>query len=613
MRASPFRTTLTILAVLLTAQSLPAQVTRHYKVVALQGDPANIAGTDATIGIVGVDPRIGPNGDVVFGGFVANNGAANYAIWSGPPREPQPVAVQGDVAPGRPGETLDVFFGSSAASYWILENGAVGFHARVAPTRDEGYWLGRPGAVEEVAIVGNAVPGIPDATFKSFPGLRFLANGQSEVMVQGTIEGGTVTTANDTALWIGQPGALEILAREGSPAPGTPGANFKALTFSEFSLNAVGDYCLTADVTGSINQNEVLFAGPSPGFTKVLREGELIGPRGGEFWKNFGKPRLNNDGTILFEHSPPGDPRAFFTRTSARAITQIAAELDAPPGAPDAEFDKFFFSKPALAGNDYAGFNAGLGPDANFDKDGTWITHRGTTELVARKGDPVPGLPGQNFTQFQPWNAHRAPAINASGTAIIRAQTNAGVNGIWRWKDGDLQLLMAVGDIMDLGSGDLRRVADFSVQLGSGGQSGVPSGFNDCGQLVFRVSFNSGALGTAIMMIEDVEDCDGDGVDSLLEEAFGGDPFDRTDGPSVLPRIYREGAQFIVSYFRKDLTLFNYEIEKSVDLQSWQKVSPVLVRIANQDGVPPGTERVDTRHALAPNTAHYFRVRVTRK
>ena len=56
MRVSPFRTTLTILAVLVASQFLSAQVTRHYKIVALQGDPAKIAGADATIGIVGVDP-----------------------------------------------------------------------------------------------------------------------------------------------------------------------------------------------------------------------------------------------------------------------------------------------------------------------------------------------------------------------------------------------------------------------------------------------------------------------------------------------------------------------------------------------------------------------------
>lgn len=606
-----------LLCGVIVGEDLPGQETRHYKVVALQGEPAGSAGRNAVYGIFGVDPRIGPNGHVVFGGFVNNNGAANYAIWTGLPGEIRALAVQGDEVPGRSEETLDVFFGSSGAPYWICDDGSVGFQARLSPSNDVGYWLGMPGALEEVAITNNPVPGVPGATFKAIPpGLGFLANGESEVMLKGTMQGGGTTPENDTAVWAGTPGELEILAREGDQAPGLPSAvRFSDLNFthlsSQMSLNSRREYCLSAGIeTGSPGNNRALFVGSRSGFTKVLQKGDRI-PGHESLWASFDKPRLNNVGTVFFEDSPLGGARSFFTREASGAVYLAAREQENPPGDRTATWDQFFFSKPALGGNNQVAFNAGLAPGANFDKDGTWVSSGAVTRLVARVGDDAPGFPGQSFTEFQWINFHRAPAVNSRGTVIFRAKTSGGADAMWRWRDGESALLLAVGDFLDLGGGDVRRVADFSVKLGSGGQSGEPSAFNDCGQLVFRAAFNSGGLGTAVILIEDVGDCDGDGVDGLLEEAFGGDPHDPSDGAGVLPRVRKDGAELVLVFLRRTDDSFTYGVERSGSLRTWQPSGLVPVIAADQSGVPDGAERVEVAIPLA-GSADHLRVRVTR-
>ena len=135
---------------------------------------------------------------------------------------------------------------------------------------------------------------------------------------------------------------------------------------------------------------------------------------------------------------------------------------------------------------------------------------------------------------------------------MFRATTMGGEDGLWSWQaGGSPELLLARGDFLDLGRGDVRRVADFAVKLGSGGQSGEPSALNDCGQLVFKAVFNSGALGTAVMMIEDINDCDGGGLRSVLEEAFGGDLSDPADDQRVLPVVERTPGGAVLQFFQR--------------------------------------------------------------
>jgi hypothetical protein len=346
--------------------------------------------------------------------------------------------------------------------------------------------------------------------------------------------------------------------------------------------------------------------------TAILRKGDAIShpSLSGLTWGAFDKPRLNNAGSLLFESSPmPGGTRSFFLRHADGRIDLIAEENAVAPGSGGTTWRHLFFSKPILSGNNFVAFNAGLDPAPNFDRDGIWFARHGTTNLVVHKGESAAGLPGQTFNEFQWHTTHRGPAVTSNGAVVFRARTNTGTDGLWLWQAGHSRLLLQVGDFLALGNGDVRRVADFSVKLESGGQSGEPSCLNDRGELVFRAAFNTGALGTAIIMIRNVLDRDSDGVDNLLEEAFGGDPDDSSDGRSLLPVVESDGTTLELTFLRRTDGSFTYTVEASGDLAHWSALGAAPLLTADQSELPPLTERVAV--TLRINGASYLRVRVT--
>jgi hypothetical protein len=601
----------TIAAVSLLAGASPAQTTRSYPVVALQGEAAPSISPTATYGIVGIQPRIGPNGHIVFGSSVTN-GTGNYAILTGLPGAIAKLAVSNDPTPGRPGETLDIFNTSSSAPNWICEDGNAAFMTKTQPSGDNGIWMGKPGNLQAVAIANHAAPGIPDATFADASSFLFQTNGAGHLALRGFLQGPGITSSNDSAVWVGKVGDLSLVAREGSPAANLgPGVIFNDFTFSTFSLNSHGQLCLVAGVsTHPLTANTSLFLGNRNGLTKILQKGEAIAGFPGLSWDALLKPHHNDDGAFLIDSTPiPGGKRSLFTRANNGTVTRIAEETAIAPGAGSQTWANFFSSDPSLAGNNQAVFGAGLNPGANSDRDGIWIVSNGSPRLVAKKGDAAPGLVGQTFVSFTSDN--QAPAVNKHGMVVFQGATNTGVNGIWRWHNGDLRLLLAVGDFLQIGPGDTRRVLSFSVKLGSGGQSGVPSGFNDRGQLVLRATFNTGALGTAIILINDILDPDGDGIDSLLEEAFGGNPEDPTDGNRQNVRLRKTGNDMKVVFPRRTDASFQYVVQTSGGFDPWSDLDVVPQLSPDQSGLLPGTERVEV--PIPSGEVRLFsRLRVTR-
>src|SRR5438477_5464560 len=73
-----------------------------------------------------------------------------------------------------------------------------------------------------IAVTGSAAPGLPaGAKFSTFSSP--LLNNAGQIGFLATLQTGLggVTTSNDTALFAGAPGALQLAARKGSQAPGT--------------------------------------------------------------------------------------------------------------------------------------------------------------------------------------------------------------------------------------------------------------------------------------------------------------------------------------------------------------------------------------------------------
>lgn len=75
-------------------------------------------------------------------------------------------------------------------------------------------------------------------------------NSAGSLAFQSEPDGTGVTSANDTALWTGLPGAIQLIAREGDTAPGTGGAAFGHISASP-RIADDGAVVFTTPLTGA--------------------------------------------------------------------------------------------------------------------------------------------------------------------------------------------------------------------------------------------------------------------------------------------------------------------------------------------------------------------------
>lgn len=585
-----------------------AQIRTNLELVALQRDPCPSVAPEATHGIVGFFPHIARDGTVAFSGFVRDAGDADYAVWKWHSGITSAIAVEGDITPGRPDETLQVFTLSSGGQFMPLSDGSVTFWCRTQTSGNEGLWQGTPGNLREVAIGENPGPIIPGSTLKRFPGFTHVANGAGLVLVKASFEGGGTTAGNDTAIWLSRPGEHPVIvAREGDPVPGlNAGVTYDDLVFANLSLSESRHVCYLAGLKGpGLIGNNALFAGPADSPMLMIRKGEPVPGEPGERWDSIRNPRINNQGDLAFEAAfRPGGPRRFFIREANGNLVQVAQEGQEAAGTDGEVWSDFFISQIYLAGN-FAAFAAGLADGGQATHDGIWIHKRGTgTSLVAQAGDPAPGLPGLTFEGFDP------PLLNEQGMVVFHAWTTAGDDGLWLYRDGEIHLLLADGEEVLIRPGDVRRISSFNLRLGSSPQSGFRSALNDRGELVLRTSFNTGPLGTAIFKIN-LADLDGGGTDDLLEEAFGGDPDDGADDLAILPVMSRDGTGPTLSFRRMTDGSFLYEVQIMSPGGEWLPATGIITSSPDQSGLPDGIERVRFAPPAATDRA-MIRIKVSR-
>lgn len=145
----------------------------------------------------------------------------------------QIVAQSGSNAPGT-GASFYSFDSGPA----INNQGQVIFSANVSNAVTQGIWAGSPGHLSLVAVEHGNAPGIPGVQFDSFG--NALANltlaDDGRILLMAKLKNGGVGPGNDTAMYVGLPGALQLVMREGAPAPGT------ALNFIEPSSIGVSDF-----------------------------------------------------------------------------------------------------------------------------------------------------------------------------------------------------------------------------------------------------------------------------------------------------------------------------------------------------------------------------------
>ncbi len=386
-----------------------------------------------------------------------------------------------------------------------------------------GVWSGGSGDLGLVAIAGSPAPGTPEGvTFNNVAMVR--VNGAGQAAVSAFLNGVGVDPSNSRGIWSEGLGSLALLARGGSQAPGTDrGVNFDWFGSGSPVINVLGQTAFRGALVGpgvDDTNSYGLWADTSGAVVLVVRAGSPAPGAGDDVvFSWLGSPHLNDTGNIAFLSSLAGagvsasNDLGMWSDTSG-ALTLIARTGSSAPGTAGTFSD---LGDPAFNGTGRIAFRGFTAPGVS----GIWSEGPGALALVARVGDSAPGTrAGINFAGF----GH--PAFNDAGhTAFWAVLSGPGVNGsndtgLWAESpSGELTLIVREGDPLEVAPGDIRTMTWLSLVTGSA-QGGRSTGFNDAGQIAFGSSFTDGSSGGFVGSFCSIADLTGDcrvGIEDLLQ------------------------------------------------------------------------------------------------
>jgi hypothetical protein len=278
-----------------------------------------------------------------------------------------------------------------------------------------------------VALTGQTVPGTGGATYAGF--LGFPANALTgEVGFLAQLAGPGVNAANDEAYVRGLPGLVNLVAREGDPAPGAGGDVFvsgpfpSSPAFRPLRLGPGGTGGFIGYVRppgGTFGSDEVLYTVPATGAGEgpprlVAREDAPGTPYRIE---DFVSAAVNNAGHIAFaaDLSPAG-AGVFLDTGAAGGFITVAAPGQAAPGA-GAGVTYERADSPSINNAGRVAFATTLaGAGGTRPHYAVYAGPADAPALVARTGDAAPGVPGATLDTVY------GPSVTDSGLVAFGAQ-----------------------------------------------------------------------------------------------------------------------------------------------------------------------------------------------
>lgn len=349
----------------------------------------------------------------------------------------QRVAVQGDVAPGTAGtatfksvSNLPAFNASNSLAFSAVLTGP-----GVTRANDFAHFAHWFGGVQMFVREGNAVPDMPGSTFSIGPTTQPTLEDTGAIGFAAGTAGATVTP---WGLWRGWPGALEALALAGEATPVGGVFADEGGPFEFWSLSpGVGTIAFAADVVlpvasqfgiwgvsgGVLNDYAVTdHPGPlgtyeslQPSTPQVAADGTAV------FWAGFHGGSVNTDSAII--RSPLGGPATVMVREGDPAE-------GFGPGVVFDDMSAWFSSRPMINDAHQILLEAevrgpGIGDNNNR---GLWVIDSdGTLHSLLREGQLL-AIGGQGPRQVLTWvvsygiseNGGRRPGINDRGDVAIR-------------------------------------------------------------------------------------------------------------------------------------------------------------------------------------------------
>lgn len=266
-----------------------------YQVLAQRGTSTGVNGTLFDTAFAGVSHQTTSLNSSGFAAFQATLAAGdvvgttnNFASFVGQAGAPlQMIIRKGQLVPVAGGGTCEVgFVGFNLmlnAAGMVLHDerfNSTGGTTPATTTTDSVLMIWQPGGPNQIIMrEGDPAP-LPTGTGNyGSPSISQGFGATGGCAFGTTLLGGTVTTADDNAIFVGGPNGFTLLHREGTPAPGLPGvlmgtANFTN-SYSDFEGGAVAFYCVLTDAGAGVTtaNDQSLWVGSTSNMRLVAREG----------------------------------------------------------------------------------------------------------------------------------------------------------------------------------------------------------------------------------------------------------------------------------------------------------------------------------------------------
>jgi hypothetical protein len=451
----------------------------------------------------------------------------SLGIWSEASGTLELVARRGDEAPGLGSGVTFANLGNA----WISDSGHVGFDAHIQGTgvtvaNDRGLWTDREGSLAQVVREGSPAPGMPGVVFADGP-YATVFNGDKFVFFQ-FVAGPTIGIP--MSLWSEGSGELSLVARNGAPDPAT-GDPFGMTNhdWEGHKLNSAGQLAFSEGMGAGSNQ-KIWFDNAGSSLSLIAGTGGVApGTGAGITFNRLYSPILNDVGKVAFRASLTGTGITTANDIGIWSgeggnLTLRVREGQQAPGLPAGINFSELQEYPMFNDAGYLGFTGrvtGSGITSS-NNSGIWSDASGSLTLIARAGDPAPGLgPDMTFGQFNiPMGMNDSGQLAFYSLLNNAATPTVGVGSIWAQNlNGDLQLIVRTGAQMDVDDGpgvDLRTINALYF-----------NSINDVGQVAFAAHFSDGLQGffvsNAVTSADFDHDGDVDGRDFLVWQR-GGSP-----------------------------------------------------------------------------------------
>ncbi|MCA8975411.1 MAG: hypothetical protein KDC98_11870, partial [Planctomycetes bacterium] len=330
-----------------------------------------------------------------------------------------------------------------------------------------------------------------------------------------TNTGTTATGRNDGVIFWGPVGALQILAQRGSPAPSGGSVYdtaFNSISLQNTGINRQGIALFKADLVGGdvvagVNDDAWVIGGPGA-HQWMCRESDLL-LGGAVAVGSLGfQAQMDENGFVLHDETLSqtlGTTPASATDDSILLLynpggtqTVIAREGDPVPGVSGGLHGTIAITSRAFSRrNKYLVYATTMtGPGVSTADDSVLVAGTpGNLTLVAREGDPAPtGVAGDAFSGFYTTGY----TINDEGTvcflAILTGPSVTNLNNV------ALFYRDATGTQMLARGGDTAADMPAGYIIGTASNSGMASGtphLNDLGQVLFAASVWDGVNNTS--------------------------------------------------------------------------------------------------------------------